>query len=294
MAWDITTGPLFTIEIDNGWYTLSLPMLTIWMVVDEPYITIYWADSQKGRTGVTRTTGAIDYQDITFGYTSYGSASLVELEINRMITTAFGGSGGGEDLADTLLIGNTTGGTDIEISAGDFLVVDDATPSSVAGFNASNELVSLESGVDIMRQIFKTADETISSDDTISPDSTLKFNFLASKNYYVRGFVAFVTTANADFQFAFSPAGLTFAAIRMNWTIAAGSPIVAGVRREDNLTTAQAVLSTSAGRGYVEFEAVFTAAGAGGTFSFDWAQGTSDASNTTVKAGSMIEYKQVD
>jgi len=104
MAWDITEGPLFTIEITDGWIEHSLPMLTIWMVVDEPYITIYWADSQKGRTGVTRSTGALDYNDITFGYVTPSSASEVELEITNMIEAAFGGSGGTEwgDITGTL------------------------------------------------------------------------------------------------------------------------------------------------------------------------------------------------
>jgi len=89
MAWDITDASRTTIEIDNGWYTLVLPKFTIWMVVDEPYITIYWADSQKGSKGITRSTGAIDYDDITFGYASPTSATDAMILIERMIDSAW-------------------------------------------------------------------------------------------------------------------------------------------------------------------------------------------------------------
>ena len=50
---------------------------------------------------------------------------------------------GGLDLATTLVAGNTTSGTDIVVSAGDDLIITDATASEIAGFSASSELVSL-------------------------------------------------------------------------------------------------------------------------------------------------------
>lgn len=53
-------------------------------------------------------------------------------------------SGGGEDLAATLAIGNTTGGTDIDVSAGDNIIINDAIASRIAGIGASKEVLSLD------------------------------------------------------------------------------------------------------------------------------------------------------
>lgn len=50
----------------------------------------------------------------------------------------------GGDLSVTLGLGNITDGNDIEVSAGDKVILDDATASRVAGIGASKEVVSLD------------------------------------------------------------------------------------------------------------------------------------------------------
>jgi hypothetical protein len=52
-------------------------------------------------------------------------------------------SSGGGDLAATLVLGNTTGGTNIEVSAGDSIIIDDATALRIAAIGASKELTYL-------------------------------------------------------------------------------------------------------------------------------------------------------
>ena len=52
--------------------------------------------------------------------------------------------GGIVDLSTTLGLGNTTGGTDIEVSAGDKIIIDDATASKIAAIGASKEITFLD------------------------------------------------------------------------------------------------------------------------------------------------------
>lgn len=86
-------------------------------------------------------TPIFDWENFAFPTLAGGGTQMLTVDN----TGAIGAQaiGGGEDLQATLALGNTTSGTDIEISTGDFLVVDDATPSEIAGFSASSELISL-------------------------------------------------------------------------------------------------------------------------------------------------------
>jgi len=58
------------------------------MEVNEPFITIYWTDSEKGKAGILRRI-VLDYADVMFGYLTPTSASEVELVINGYINSAW-------------------------------------------------------------------------------------------------------------------------------------------------------------------------------------------------------------
>lgn len=58
------------------------------MEVDEPTITLYWTDSEKGRAGILRKI-VLDYTDVMFGYLTPSSASEVELVIQGYIDSAW-------------------------------------------------------------------------------------------------------------------------------------------------------------------------------------------------------------
>ncbi len=67
---------------------------------------------------------------------------LVWVDANSRFEPQPQSSGGGENLNATLVIGNTTGGEDIEVSAGDKIIVDDATASKPLATGASKEIIT--------------------------------------------------------------------------------------------------------------------------------------------------------
>lgn len=140
--------------------------------------------------------------------------------------------------------------------------------------------------------IVKTADESTNTDTTVSADSELTFTLAANTKYTVHGKVWFTTPAAADFKYRFRTISATTI-----WLIHKYIAPLATAETEsaiDIATPTTQISVTSAGAvtdpGFVEFEARIEQGGSAGTFYFDWAQNTSNASNTTVKAGSYIEY----
>lgn len=138
----------------------------------------------------------------------------------------------------------------------------------------------------------KTADETISSDATLGDDAVLKFAMLANTKYSFRARIFFDTSAAADFKYRHSgPAAPTLVRIHRREVIAGGTA--------DTTSTVDAAYSAAdisligAGTtgGYIELDGVIHNGANAGDFVFQWSQDTSNASNTTVLAGSYIEWQ---
>lgn len=135
----------------------------------------------------------------------------------------------------------------------------------------------------------KAASETRQSGTTLADDGTLVFAVAASTKYRVRGVVFFDTTAAADFKYGFAvPASPTLVRIVRVDCVSGGTPAANAVDVA-NVSTATLAGSGTTG-GYVSFDYLLHNGTTAGNWSFQWAQGTSTAADTTVLAGSYVEY----
>jgi hypothetical protein len=139
----------------------------------------------------------------------------------------------------------------------------------------------------------KTSDTTRTANTTITADPALSFALAANTKYFVRVRVFFDTTAAGDFKFRHTgSASPTLVRLRRAHVVP-GATAFAGIAVDQAFSASDvAVAGTGTNGGYVEIEGVIHNLNAG-TFAFAWAQNTSDAGNTSVRAGSYIEYMTV-
>ena len=88
MAYDIQDYDELQIYVTDGWREWYIPKFRIFMTLDGDFCNLYWTDTEKGSSGLTRLL-SLDYNDVTFGYLSPSSASEVELQINAYIVSAW-------------------------------------------------------------------------------------------------------------------------------------------------------------------------------------------------------------
>lgn len=142
--------------------------------------------------------------------------------------------------------------------------------------------------------VSKGSDEA-QQDNSLSADSDLLISTDASSTYRIRGRVWFTTPAAADFKYRFrhttAPTSLW---VKHKYTAPLAAAETEQAVETASPTTTISVLSagTVNDPGYVEFEALLITNTAG-SMVFDWAQVTTTASDTKVKAGSYLEYQKV-
>jgi hypothetical protein len=136
----------------------------------------------------------------------------------------------------------------------------------------------------------KDADETVSSDSTYSDDADLTFPAAASSKYAFRIVVFFDTSAAADFKYQIQgPASPTLVRMEVKHIIAGGTAY-AGQVVQTAFATSVAVAGGGTTGGFVEVNGILHNGTTADEVVFQWAQNTSDASNTTVRAGSYLEW----
>lgn len=77
----------FTIVYDLQ-TTWVVPKFRCLVVVDEPYATLYWTDTEKGSSGITRSV-VMDYNDVLVGIYAPTSAAEVKTLIDALIIKAW-------------------------------------------------------------------------------------------------------------------------------------------------------------------------------------------------------------
>jgi hypothetical protein len=168
-------------------------------------------------------------------------------------------------------------------------VIDNAVDTLVSASNFStNRGVSRDS----IYNTIKLADETRTANTTLTDDGELKIYVKANTKYRINGFVYFDTVAAADFKYAFTgPASPTLVRMQRAHAVAGAAPT--GLATDTALPGSTALTGTGTNGGVVQFVSIFHNGSTAGYFTFQWAQNTSDAGSTIVRAGSYIDYATI-
>jgi hypothetical protein len=127
---------------------------------------------------------------------------------------------------------------------------------------------------------------------TIQDDDTLQLSVSANKTYVIRMHVHYSTDATADFQYSLAfPSAPTVLTI-VEETGPPGGTV--GFHFWQAAVSGQPIPGSVSATGWMEDIIVLQNGANAGTFKFRWAQNTTQAINTTVLAGSYLEYKQVN
>ncbi len=134
-----------------------------------------------------------------------------------------------------------------------------------------------------MSVVVKPSDETISSNATLQNDDALLFAVGANEKWQFEGFLRWTTTAAADFKLQFTgPSGsVGFYTIE---------EITGGIGNGGSELNSPLTYTAASGSAF--FRGAIANGGTAGNLQLQWAQNTSDASNTTVHAGSYLKYLQ--
>lgn len=141
----------------------------------------------------------------------------------------------------------------------------------------------------------KTADETVTSSTTLQDDNELFASVAANTTYELTGWLYVASTSNTpDMKLGYTgPSGATL--VHSAWgqqtgaTTNTGSPDT-GVHATISGVHTKGVIN---GNLSILLHGTLVVSSTAGTFRFQWAQQTSDAAGTTVKAGSWIKLTPV-
>lgn len=138
-------------------------------------------------------------------------------------------------------------------------------------------------------RIIKLEDETITSDSTASNDTELQFEMDANTIYDIKLKVYFNSGTTPGFKYELSgPASPTFVRIkRVSFPPGSSTPTYA---IDTAYTASTAIVPVSEFGGHIDME-ILVQNTIAGTFAFKWAQAFLTAPNTTVLAGSSLDYK---
>lgn len=138
--------------------------------------------------------------------------------------------------------------------------------------------------------IVKTADETITNDNTLNNDADLQFTTTANTNYMIRGVIAYQSHATPDWQWDLAHSGTTTDYLNSGWRQQDSGTALSNILGDATAGSGNTQTTSTNALNIFNFWAFLRVGASGGTVNFQWAQNTSDGNNTTVYAGSFIEY----
>lgn len=167
---------------------------------------------------------------------------------------------------------------------------DVGTQMTKAEYEASNSH-TLPTGAEMPVIVRKSSDEVVNNSNVLQNDDELVLAIAANKTWYFRFVLNFLSGTTPNIKFAITvPTGATLRAQMRYWHETQVAYAVAYL-----LTSGSSAQAT--GRGvtdgssncYVVIEGTVANGANAGNIQLQWAQSTADASNTTVKANSLLE-----
>ena len=145
------------------------------------------------------------------------------------------------------------------------------------------------------KYVEKASGTTRNNTTTLTVDPDLQLHLDTNKTYFMDMIAPFTSAVAAGFKFSFFvPAGTVFTGYAL-FTGGTGTPSIATYSSGGNAITIN-VTAASAGSGVDDIVVVrgtLDTAGTAGNIGYQWAQSTSNAGNTTVRAGSAMWIRRV-
>lgn len=140
----------------------------------------------------------------------------------------------------------------------------------------------------------KTLDESRANSIVVADDAELKFAMNANTKYIFRGTIFWTTPAAGDFKHRLlGPISPSFVAIS-RFSIGPGSGVFGIVAVDGAYSTIDnVILGTGLSPGYLELNGIVHNGPNAGNFRFAWAQNSSNAGQTIVRAGSFLSWLKV-
>lgn len=148
--------------------------------------------------------------------------------------------------------------------------------------------------------IYKTADEPIGSSTALQNDNHLIVPVVANATYEARWVLRYSAATTGDLKFTFTlPASATGEKSSAHAPLAATTCSNTSTTLVTNDITQTDANVGGAGTGagnicLLVIDSLVTTAGTAGNITLQWAQVASDATNTTVHAGSYVTYRRID
>lgn len=140
----------------------------------------------------------------------------------------------------------------------------------------------------------KTADESVTSDTTLSDDTHLTFAVAANKKYTFKFNIFYYTEYDPGFKYKLAgPTSPTIIEVFASGN-SPGTTTKYVEAPSVSFGTTYTGNNVNAGNGFIEIIGILHNAGNAGSVTLQWAQEVSVAQPLTVRAGSYIEYIQID
>lgn len=148
----------------------------------------------------------------------------------------------------------------------------------------------------IPTHVVKASDESVTSSTTLQDDDEIQFTVEANATYRVSGVVWFGADPAGDMKLAFAgPTSATFVWVGMSGNSAAAA-VTTSVHIDQQTISSSLVLGGVTANTTIlaaPLDGILTVSSTAGTFKMQFAQNSSSATATTVKAGSYVELRRV-